>query len=199
MKAAIYTRHGSPDVVRITEVAKPEAGGNGPLVKVEGTTVNRTDCGYRAAKPFILRFFAGLRRPKPKRRILGKEFAGEVEAVGIGVTSFEVGDTRSTIWLTSSPRSSGWPAVARRSILASSRKSSGEERRDDPLDGLTAREREVLELMAEGLSNSAIAARVFLTNRGVEKQVTSIFQELRLPVATDTHRRVLAVVAFLQS
>ncbi len=53
--------------------------------------------------------------------------------------------------------------------------------------------------MAEGLSNSAIAARMFLTDRGVEKHVTSIFQKLRLPVATDTHRRVLAVVAFLQS
>ena len=64
---------------------------------------------------------------------------------------------------------------------------------------LSAREREVLELMAEGLSNSAIAARVFLTERGVEKHVTSIFQKLRLPVAADTHRRVLAVVAFLQS
>jgi DNA-binding NarL/FixJ family response regulator len=75
----------------------------------------------------------------------------------------------------------------------------GRSRRHDPLDELTAREREVLELMAEGLSNSAIAARVFLTERGVEKHVTSIFQKLRLPVAADTHRRVLAVVAFLQS
>jgi len=75
----------------------------------------------------------------------------------------------------------------------------GRRRRDDPLNELTPREREVLELMAEGLSNSAIAARVFLTDRGVEKHVTSIFQKLRLPVAADTHRRVLAVVAFLQS
>ena len=75
----------------------------------------------------------------------------------------------------------------------------GRRRSDDPLAQLTAREREVLELMAEGLSNSAIAARVFLTERGVEKHVTGIFQKLRLPVAADTHRRVLAVVAFLQS
>jgi DNA-binding NarL/FixJ family response regulator len=75
----------------------------------------------------------------------------------------------------------------------------GRRRRDDPIDALSAREREVLELMAEGLSNSAIAARVFLTDRGVEKHVTSIFQKLQLPVAADTHRRVLAVVAFLQS
>ena len=75
----------------------------------------------------------------------------------------------------------------------------GRRRSDDPLDTLSAREREVLELMAEGLSNSAIAARMFLTDRGVEKHVTSIFQKLRLPVAAETHRRVLAVVAFLQS
>ena len=75
----------------------------------------------------------------------------------------------------------------------------GRKRSNDPLDALTAREREVLGLMAEGLSNSAIAARVFLTDRGVEKHVTSIFQKLQLPVAADTHRRVLAVVAFLKS
>jgi DNA-binding NarL/FixJ family response regulator len=75
----------------------------------------------------------------------------------------------------------------------------GRRRRDDPIGELSPREREVLELMAEGLSNSAIAARVFLTDRGVEKHVTSIFQKLRLPVAADTHRRVLAVLAFLQS
>ena len=75
----------------------------------------------------------------------------------------------------------------------------GRRRRDDPIGDLSPREREVLGLMAEGLSNSAIAARVFLTERGVEKHVTSIFQKLRLPVAADTHRRVLAVVAFLQS
>lgn len=75
----------------------------------------------------------------------------------------------------------------------------GRRRRDDPIAELTAREREVLELMAEGLSNSAIASRLFLTERGVEKHVTGIFQKLKLPVAPDTHRRVLAVVTFLQS
>jgi DNA-binding NarL/FixJ family response regulator len=75
----------------------------------------------------------------------------------------------------------------------------GRRRRDDPIGDLSPREREVLGLMAEGLSNSAIAARMFLTERGVEKHVTSILQKLRLPVAADTHRRVLAVVAFLQS
>jgi NADPH:quinone reductase-like Zn-dependent oxidoreductase len=57
---------------------------------VHATTVNRTDCGLRAAKPFIVRFFTGLSRPRVT--VLGNEFAGEVEAVGPGVTSFEVGD-----------------------------------------------------------------------------------------------------------
>lgn len=75
----------------------------------------------------------------------------------------------------------------------------GRRRRDNPIDELTPREREMLGLMAQGLSNSAIAARVFLSERGVEKHVTSIFQKLRLPVAADTHRRVLAVVAYLQA
>jgi NADPH:quinone reductase-like Zn-dependent oxidoreductase len=90
MKAAVHTRYGPPDVVRIAEVDKPAANDNQVLVKVHTTTVNRTDCGLRAAKPFIVRFFTGLRRPRAT--VLGNEFAGVVEAVGGGVTSFEVGD-----------------------------------------------------------------------------------------------------------
>ena len=74
----------------------------------------------------------------------------------------------------------------------------GRRRSDDPLDELTPREREVLELMAEGLSNSAIAARIFLTERGVEKHVTSIFQKLGLTATPDDHRRVLAVLTLLR-
>jgi len=75
----------------------------------------------------------------------------------------------------------------------------GRRRRDDPLGGLTAREREVLELMAEGRSNQAIAERLFVTPRAVEKHVTSIFGKLRLPAAAEDHRRVLAVLAYLRS
>jgi NADPH:quinone reductase-like Zn-dependent oxidoreductase len=90
MKAAVHTRYGPPDVVRIAEVEKPAVKDNQVLVKVHATTVNRTDSGLRAAKPFVNRFFTGLRRPRVT--ILGNEFAGEVEAVGRGVTSFEVGD-----------------------------------------------------------------------------------------------------------
>ena len=73
----------------------------------------------------------------------------------------------------------------------------GRHRRDDPLDDLSPREREVLELMAEGRSNQAIAERLFVTLRAVEKHVTSIFVKLRLPAAAEDHRRVLAVLALL--
>ena len=90
MRAAVRTRYGPPDVVRVVEVEKPAAKDNEVLVRVHATTVNRTDCGLRAAKPFIYRFFLGLRRPR--LTVLGNEFAGEVEAVGTGVRSFEVGD-----------------------------------------------------------------------------------------------------------
>jgi len=68
----------------------------------------------------------------------------------------------------------------------------------DPLASLTPREREVLELMAEGRSNQAIAERLFVTLRAVEKHVTSIFGKLGLPASSDDHRRVLAVLAFLR-
>jgi DNA-binding NarL/FixJ family response regulator/class 3 adenylate cyclase len=75
----------------------------------------------------------------------------------------------------------------------------GRHRVDDPLAELTPREREVLEQMAEGRSNQAIADRLFVTLRAVEKHVTSIFTKLDLPATTDDHRRVLAVRVFLQS
>jgi DNA-binding NarL/FixJ family response regulator/class 3 adenylate cyclase len=74
----------------------------------------------------------------------------------------------------------------------------GRRRRHDPLELLTAREREVLELMAEGRSNQAIAERLFVTLRAVEKHVTSIFTKLGLPASADDHRRVLAVLAYLR-
>ncbi|WP_155356582.1 NAD(P)-dependent alcohol dehydrogenase [Acrocarpospora macrocephala] len=90
MKAAVRTRYGPPEVVRVSVAEKPAVKDNELLVKVHATTVNRTDCALRAAKPFIWRFFVGL--VTPKVRILGTEFAGEVEAVGSGVTSFKVGD-----------------------------------------------------------------------------------------------------------
>jgi DNA-binding NarL/FixJ family response regulator len=75
----------------------------------------------------------------------------------------------------------------------------GRRRGDDPVGSLTPREREVLELMAEGRSNQAIAQRLVVSERAVEKHVTSIFGKLQLPAAAEDHRRVLAVLAFLGS
>jgi DNA-binding NarL/FixJ family response regulator len=72
-------------------------------------------------------------------------------------------------------------------------------RRHDPLAELTAREREVLGLVAEGLANRAIAARLFVTERTVEAHVKQIFMKLGLAVNVDSHRRVLAVLAYLRS
>jgi DNA-binding NarL/FixJ family response regulator len=75
----------------------------------------------------------------------------------------------------------------------------GHARREDPLDELTAREREVLELMAEGRSNQAVAEQLVITGRAVEKHVTRIFDKLGLAPAPEDHRRVLAVLTFLRS
>jgi DNA-binding NarL/FixJ family response regulator len=75
----------------------------------------------------------------------------------------------------------------------------GRRRRDDPLADLTPRESEVLALMAEGRSNQGIAERLVITERAVEKHVTSIFGKLRLPAAVEDHRRVLAVLTYLNS
>ncbi len=75
----------------------------------------------------------------------------------------------------------------------------GRQRRADPVAELTPREREVLEAMAEGRSNQAIAERLVVTERAVEKHVTSIFSKLRLPPSPDDHRRVLAVLTYLHS
>ena len=90
MRAVVHDRYGPPEVLRVEEVERPLPKEDEVLLRVHATTVTRTDCGWRAAKPFFVRAFTGLRRPRQK--ILGMELAGEVEAVGAAVNAFEVGD-----------------------------------------------------------------------------------------------------------
>ena len=90
MKAIVCTKYGPPDVLQLKEVEKPTPKDNEVLVRVNATTVNRTDSAMLRAKPFIMRFFTGLF--KPNNPILGTEFAGKIEAVGKDVMSFKVGD-----------------------------------------------------------------------------------------------------------
>ncbi len=90
MRAVVHDRYGPPDVLRLEEVERPVPRDDEVLIRIHATTVTRTDCGLRSADYVITRYFTGLRRPK--RRILGMELAGEVEAVGAAVSEFQVGD-----------------------------------------------------------------------------------------------------------
>ncbi|MCC2547173.1 NAD(P)-dependent alcohol dehydrogenase [Hymenobacter sp. BT175] len=90
MRAAVNTSYGPPEVVTLADVQKPVPGEQEVLIKVYAATVNRTDCAFRSAEYIASRLFSGLF--KPKNHILGNEFAGQVEAVGGGVTQFAVGD-----------------------------------------------------------------------------------------------------------
>ena len=97
MKAIVYERYGSPDVLRVDDVARPVPRADEVLVQIRATTVNRLDCHTREANrsngrvvSLLSRMVSGLR--VPRRHILGTEFAGEVAAVGAGVTEFSVGD-----------------------------------------------------------------------------------------------------------
>lgn len=97
MKAIVYTRYGSPEVLHLTEIAKPAPQDNEVLVKIHATTVTIGDTIMRSLKMpvprwqrIMFRFYLGVR--KPKRPILGMELAGEIEAIGKNVTRFKIGD-----------------------------------------------------------------------------------------------------------
>jgi NADPH:quinone reductase-like Zn-dependent oxidoreductase len=91
MKAIVYTKFGSPDVLQLKEVEKPSPGENEILIKVHAASVNAYDWRHLRAEPFLIRLMgAGLLRPK--HRILGADMAGIIEAVGSNVTHFQPGD-----------------------------------------------------------------------------------------------------------
>ena len=90
MRAVVHDRYGPPEVLRVEEVDRPTPKDDELVVRVRAATVNRTDCGWRRARPFFTRAFTGLRRPR--QRVLGADFAGEVAEVGGAVTRFAVGD-----------------------------------------------------------------------------------------------------------
>ncbi len=90
MKAAVYTKYGSPDVLQIKEVEKPAPKENEILLKMEATTVTATETTFRKGKPYFSRLFTGLL--KPKITMLGEELSGEVEDTGENVKKFKKGD-----------------------------------------------------------------------------------------------------------
>ena len=90
MKAAVYTEYGSPDVLQIKEVARPEPGAGEVLVKVVASSANAADWRLLRADPFFVRFESGLFRPK--QQIPGADVSGIVTALGPGVTRFKIGD-----------------------------------------------------------------------------------------------------------
>ena len=90
MKAIVQTQYGSPEVLQLVDIEKPEAADNEVLVRIHATTVTATEAVFRQGKPYISRLFTGLR--KPRIQTLGEELAGEVVAVGKDVTTFEIGD-----------------------------------------------------------------------------------------------------------
>ncbi len=90
MKAITRTKYGNPNVLTINEINKPIPNANQILVRVHFTTVNRTDCGILAGKPFLIRFFTGLF--KPSSLVPGTDFAGVVVEIGKNVKRFKIGD-----------------------------------------------------------------------------------------------------------
>ncbi|MBI5429928.1 MAG: NAD(P)-dependent alcohol dehydrogenase [Nitrosomonadales bacterium] len=91
MKAVVYTEYGSPDVLRLTEVAKPAPADDEVLVKVHAASVNAADWRMIRADPFLVRLYAGLLKPT-KFQTLGADIAGRVEAAGKNVRQFQAGD-----------------------------------------------------------------------------------------------------------
>ena len=180
----------APDLLRKVGAHKPDVA----VVDVQMPPDN-TDDGLRAALE--------IRATRPEVGVLVlSQFAEERYAIDL------VGDDASGVGYLLKDRVSDFAAFADavRRVAAGGvvldptvvAHMLGRRRRDDPLDELTPREREVLELMAEGRSNRGIAELLVVTSAAVEKHVTAIFSKLDLPAETGDHRRVLAVLAFVR-
>ncbi|QIN82946.1 zinc-binding dehydrogenase [Rubrobacter tropicus] len=89
MRAIVYTKYGAPDVLELREVERPAPGDDQVLIKIRAAAVTPTDCAFRRGDPLIRLFFGPL---EPRKKILGTEFSGEIEAVGRDVARFGVGD-----------------------------------------------------------------------------------------------------------
>ena len=157
-----------------------------------------TDEGLQAAK-VIRQRWPGDRHPRavPARQ---RPLCARAAVRRAPTASATCSRSACRIWPSWPRASTGSVRAARCSTRRSSSQLVGRRRRgDNPLEQLTDREREVLALMAEGRSNQAIAERLFVTEHTVEKHVKNIFATLRLPPSPDDHRRVLAVVTFLNA
>jgi NADPH:quinone reductase-like Zn-dependent oxidoreductase len=90
MKAAVRSRYGPPGVLSVRDIEKPVPQNDEVLIRVHAASVNRTDCHVLTGKPFMMRLFTGLL--KPRSAVTGTDFAGQIEATGASVTSFKAGD-----------------------------------------------------------------------------------------------------------
>jgi DNA-binding NarL/FixJ family response regulator len=176
----LRVRSDKPDIV-ITDIRMPPT---------------HSDEGIRAAKEIRARF------PRVAVLVLSQYIelryalellADSVEGVGYLLKDrvSDVNDFRGSVRTVAQGGSAIDPAVVAQ--LVSRR------RDEDPMAGLTPREREVIQLMAEGRSNQGIAGKLVITEHAVEKHVRGIFQELRIDSGPEDHRRVLAVLTFLRS
>ena len=110
MKAIVMDRYGGPEVLRLAEVEKPVPKDNEVLIRIHATVATPPDVAFRSARPFIVRFFTGLLRPK--YRVMGTSLAGVVEATGSAVTRYQPGAS------TPSRPVNSWQSAAARSPIA---------------------------------------------------------------------------------
>src|SRR6478672_13027919 len=175
----LKVRSSSPDVA-IVDIRMPTSHTDEGLTAAKAIRAEHEDVGVLVLSQYV--------EPDYALELL----ADDAEGVGYLLKDrvADVGEFASAVRRVADGGSALDPSIVSRLV--------GRRRGLDPLAEVTPREREVLELMAEGRSNKAIAERMVVTERAVEKHVTSIFSKLQLPTSSDDHRRVLAVLAFLR-